>query len=248
MISEVPRLRPQTATSLVERIAKEIKISILSGALRPGEQFSIAELCNEMGVSHIPVREALQRLEADGLVVLRPSRSAIVAPLSLEELAEIYQLRLRIEVDLVARSAASYTTEQLHLAASICEELTPSSHGPGGSGSLDAHKRFHEVLLGPATGQHGSRIMWRLWDAADRYIRLVYDARPVGPEERYRRHHELLVAAQQRRGPIMRKALSEHLNRSSTYMLNELKELLEAGTEGIDLDVSAGADVVGQAH
>jgi DNA-binding GntR family transcriptional regulator len=227
------RLRPQTTTSLVELIAKEIKVSILSGTLRPGEPFSIAELSNELDVSHIPVREALRRLEADGLVRLRPSRSAIVTPLSVEELAEIYQLRLLVEVDLAARSAPSYTSEQLELIESLCEEIRKPHGGAADPRDRETHHRFHENLLLPAAGEQARRILWRLWEAADRYIGLVYDARPMGPEEPYRRHRLLVLAAQKKRGPVMRKALAEHLGESLEYMMASLEVLLVAGDDAV---------------
>ena len=59
------------------------------------------ELCEQFDVSHIPVREALRRLESEGLVSLRPGRSALVASLSAEDLADIYRLRKLIEGDLI---------------------------------------------------------------------------------------------------------------------------------------------------
>ena len=167
------RLRPQPATSLVDRVTHEIKQSILAGGLRPGEQFSIAELSEELDVSHIPVREALRRLEGDGLIVLRPGKSAIVTPLSIEELEETYTLRLLLEPDLAGRSAPQYTTEQLELLEQLCEEFR-INHPP-----RDPHRRFHELLVTPASGPHATVILRRLWDAADRYVSLVYDGRPV---------------------------------------------------------------------
>ena len=72
--------------SAVNRVTAEIRRAVLSGALAPGQSFSIAELSSQLGVSHIPVREALQHLSAQGLIVMRPGRSAMVSPLSREEL------------------------------------------------------------------------------------------------------------------------------------------------------------------
>ena len=231
------RLRPQPATSLVDRVTHEIKESILGGGLRPGEQFSIAELCEELDVSHIPVREALRRLEGDGLVVLRPGKSAIVTPLSIEELEEIYTLRLMLEPNLAGRSAPKYTTEQLELLEQLCEEefrlkypLPP-----------EPHRRFHELLLTPAAGPHASVILRRLWDASDRYVSLVYDGRPVPIEEPYRRHREIVEVAKRKRGPSMKKALAEHLSSNEAYMLSSLTPLLsEDGPAAAGADGAAG--------
>ena len=235
------RLRPQSATSLVERVTQEIKASILAGALRPGEQFSIAELCEELDVSHIPVREALRRLEADGLVTLRPGKSAIVTPLSIEELTEVYKVRLLLEPDLAGRSAPNYTTEQLDLLERLCEELRPPADGTAHDQHVKAHRRFHELLVSPAAGPHASVILSRLWDAAHRYVSLVYDGRPRPAEEPYRRHREIVAAAHRKRGPGMRKILAEHLATNEEYMLSSLTPLLSAADGA---EVAAGEDGV----
>ena len=215
----------------MERIAREIKSSIVAGDLHPGEQFSIGELSTEMGVSHIPVREALRRLEADGLVMLRPGRRAIVTPLSIEELMEVYRLRLLIEVDLAGRSARHYTDEQLQIARSACERLGVAD--PNGSNLRDpeAHHQLHEVLIAPAVGPHALRITQRLMDVADRYVKLVYDARPVAFDEPYRRHLELVEAAETRSAPAIRKALTAHLSENREYMKAWLAPHLEIETE-----------------
>src|SRR5208282_889332 len=73
-------VRTLEPTSVVDQVSGEIRRSILSGALRPGQQFSLREIASQLGVSFIPVREALRQLEAQGLVVTRPGRSASVAP------------------------------------------------------------------------------------------------------------------------------------------------------------------------
>ena len=91
--------------SAVDLVTAEIRRAVLTGALPPGEQFSIRELARQLGVSHIPIREALRRLEGQGLVILTQARSAAVAPLSEADVTAIYRLRLRIEPDLAGRSA-----------------------------------------------------------------------------------------------------------------------------------------------
>jgi DNA-binding GntR family transcriptional regulator len=227
----VARLKPQTPQPLVDRIVREIKGSIVSGDLHPGEPFSIGELATELDVSHIPVREALRRLEADGLVLLRPGRSAIVTPLSLDELAEVYRLRLLVEVDLAGRSARAYTDEQLGLAEHYCERLGVAD--PNGSNLRDpeAHHALHHLLLTPAAGPHSMKIVQRLMDISDRYVGLVYEARPVPFDEPYRRHLELVEAAKERSARAMRKALTAHLSENLAYMQSSLGPLLEPAEE-----------------
>ena len=197
----------------MDRIAAEIKNSIVAGALRPGEKFSIGDVASRLAVSHIPVREALRRLEADGLIELRPGRSAIVTQLNLGEVEELFRLRLLIEVDLAGRSAPSYSDEQLANMASACERLRVSGSAPG-VGDQAAHHLLHELLLRPAAGLHSLRTIERLMDVADRYIGLVRDARPLDLEEPYRRHRNLVEAAESRSGPVIATALTAHLKES----------------------------------
>jgi DNA-binding GntR family transcriptional regulator len=201
------------APPLVDRIATQIKNSIVVGDLRPGEKFSIGDLASRLAVSHIPVREALRRLEADGLIELRPGRSAIVARLNLEEVDELYRLRRLIEVDLAGRAAPSYSDQQLSVMADACERLLSSDPAPE-MGGPDAHHQLHQVLLMPAAGPHTLRTIEQLMDIADRYIRLVQDPRPRELDAPYRRHRILVEAAELRSGPAIAEALATHLTES----------------------------------
>ena len=120
--------------SAVDLVTAEIRRAVLTGALPPGEQFSIRELARQLGVSHIPIREALRRLEGQGLVILTQARSATVAPLSAADLTAIYRLRLRIEPELAGRSAALATPDWVaDLGAALAEsgERTPTRPGRG---------------------------------------------------------------------------------------------------------------------
>src|ERR1700683_4072723 len=86
-----PAVRPIESRSVAEQVTVELRRSILSGALAPGREFSLREIADMLQVSFIPVREALRSLEGEGLVVTRPGRSALVAPLDLDELRGIYR-------------------------------------------------------------------------------------------------------------------------------------------------------------
>src|ERR1700749_3052644 len=92
--SSTRRLQPGApGDSVVDRVTADVRRAVLSGTLPPGRTFSTAELSAPLGVSHIPVREALRRLDAQGLVVLRPGRKAMISPLNRDELRAIFPLR-----------------------------------------------------------------------------------------------------------------------------------------------------------
>src|SRR5919206_2910505 len=87
-----PGPRPVAQKSVVELVIDEVRRSILEGSLPPGAPVSIADLSSRLEVSHIPVREALRRLEGEGLIELRRSRSAVVASMTAEDLDHVFRL------------------------------------------------------------------------------------------------------------------------------------------------------------
>src|SRR5215203_6201801 len=94
-------IRRQTLTGMT---ADAIRERILRGHYRDGEPLRQDAIGAELGVSRIPVREALRQLEAEGLVTFSPHRGAVVSSLSLEEIQELFELRAEIEGDLITRA------------------------------------------------------------------------------------------------------------------------------------------------
>jgi DNA-binding GntR family transcriptional regulator len=196
--------------SAVDLVTAEIRRAVLTGALPPGEQFSIRELARQLGVSHIPIREALRRLEGQGLVILTQARSAAVAPLSAEDLTAIYRLRLRIEPELAASAAAVATPAWVRDLGDALEESRQGDPDRAWQG----HYLFHELLVAPAASSWDFRLLHTLWSAAERYTLLVFDPLVVDDEERerrYARHRRLFDRAEAADGTGLEAELTHHL-------------------------------------
>ncbi len=97
-------------TPLESAVYTAIEEKILAGELRPGEALTEARITEATGASRTPAREALHRLERDGLVRTLPNRSAVVVGITREDLADIYEMRRRIE-GLASRRAAEHITD-----------------------------------------------------------------------------------------------------------------------------------------
>lgn len=104
-------LSPPTRRSLSDEVIERLREAILNGRIAPGEQLRENSLAESMGISRGPVREALRRLEREGLVIMRPNRTAVVARLSRQDLEEVFSLRSVLE-----RLAAQYA----------CRNATPA--------------------------------------------------------------------------------------------------------------------------
>jgi len=98
------------ASTTADGIAGALREEIQGGALAPGEPIRQKRVAARFGVSRIPVREALRRLEAEGLVVARPNRGTSVGTLDAEVLREAYELRALVESDLLAHAVPFRST------------------------------------------------------------------------------------------------------------------------------------------
>ena len=104
-----------------DAIVDALRADILDGRLEPGVPLRQDEVARTFGVSHIPVREALRRLEAEGLVAIRPRRGAIVADLSASELEELNDMRVALESSALRLAIPNITKTQLAKAARILD-------------------------------------------------------------------------------------------------------------------------------
>lgn len=210
--------------SAVDLVTVEIRRAVLTGALAPGEGFSIRDLATQLGVSHIPIREALRRLETQGLIVLRQARSASVAPLSLADLEAIYRLRYVIELPLAGASAGKRDAVEI----ARLDELLEGSRDLDPDVAWQAHYDFHEALVHPAANDWDDRILHTIWVAAERYTHLVFDPTQITEAERtrrYERHRLLRDAALASDSEAMIEALREHLSANEDRIRVELGPL-----------------------
>ncbi|GAB3976759.1 GntR family transcriptional regulator [Actinoallomurus acanthiterrae] len=199
--------RPVKRASAVDLVLSELRRAIVHGALAPGQEIIATQLAADMGVSHIPVREALRVLANEGLVSLRSQRKAMVAMIDIQDLRDIYRLRILIEGDLAERSAPLYTDEDLSTIRDLFDHLGSDDT----EGDLDVHGRFHRALVLPAASEWDLRILQTLWVASERHLRLLFAN--FNPGDAQYEHDQLLSAATRRDGPVLREALRRHLSR-----------------------------------
>lgn len=198
--------RPATAQAAV---LAELRARILTGALGPGTALRQDDLAAELGVSRVPLREALRILESEGHVTYAAHRGYRVVELSLADLTEIYRLRAVIEDDL-ARSALAALGEQelasirdAHAALARLE----AAADPDLAELARANRAFHWAILRP--GPRADRVLTTLWDASDAY-RAHWFALRTNVERGAHEHSEVLAACQRRDTEAVVRILDRH--------------------------------------
>lgn len=107
----------------VQEAADALRAAILGGDLQPGARLGEVELAEQLGVSRTPVREALRRLAAEGLVDVLPNRGARVVEWSTADLDEIYDLRALLESHGAARAARRIAAGELLVLEKLCRDM-----------------------------------------------------------------------------------------------------------------------------
>jgi DNA-binding GntR family transcriptional regulator len=204
-----------------------IRERILSGAYPEGEPLRQDAIAIELGVSKIPIREALRQLEAEGLVVFNPHRGAVVSSLSLDEIEEVFALRADIEAGLLRRAIPLLDAEHLAFADEVLDryEHALRIHDVLAYGALNW--QFHSTLYDPASRPVTLGIAQRLHRQADRYLRMQVAL--THGEDRANEEHRSIFAAARRRD--VRKAtalLRDHIIGAGHRLSDFLREHREA--------------------
>ncbi len=158
--------RPPTAQ---EAVLVEVRARILRGDLAPGAPLRQEDLAASLGVSRVPVREALRMLESEGHVSYVAHRGYRVAELDLDSLQEIYHLRALIEDDLARRALAGHEPDHVdavraaHMRLAATEAADPTDP----IAMAAANRGFHWAILRPTP--RADRILTTLWDASEVY-------------------------------------------------------------------------------
>ncbi len=158
--------RPPTAQ---EAVLAEVRSRILRGEIAPGAPVRQEDLAASLGVSRVPVREALRMLESEGHVTYVAHRGYRVTELDLDELEEIYHLRRLIEDDLARRALTHCEPAHLDSVRDAHARLAEAERAdPIDPVALAAANRaFHWAILRPTP--RSERILTTLWDASEVY-------------------------------------------------------------------------------
>lgn len=215
--------RPKAVTRLkiADAVADEIRQLILSGEIVDGAPLRQDALAEQMGTSRIPVREALSRLESEGLVASFPHRGYVVTGLSRNDIEELFDLRGMLEPDLICRAIPKMTADDLATAATILEEYDAALLTDDVDSWGDLNRRFHMALYAPSGRTKTLDIVRGLLVNADRYTRLVLTL-GYGVEKAQEDHGGLLDLC--RRG-LVNQAVAltrDHIERTGADLLRML--------------------------
>lgn len=181
---------------------------IREGLLAPGTRLRAEEIATEIGMSRMPVREALRRLDSEGLVTLRPNRGAVVAGYKPEEILELFEMRSVLEGLAVRLAAPHFGEEQL---VEMRDLVAHMAHGETKSARwINRHWAFHAYVCGLSGRTRLLREIERMHTVLEPYLRIWFTkvSKPLHMVD----DHEALIRVLATRDPARAEAaMREHI-------------------------------------
>ncbi len=235
-VATVVKSPPRDGEALVDQLAASIRGRVLSGEIAVGSRLRQERLASEFGVSRTPIREALRKLQADGVVELQPHKGAIVRGATAREIRDAYEVRAELEglaAELAATRIGDAQLEELHeaqrLFGSAIAALVAGRVGEAGSDNANgdwtrANDVFHRVIQEAAGNERLTQIVQDVhrafprgltWSALRRSSRLL--------EQNVEEHHAVLDAIERRDGPAARAAMVAHVRHAGDLIAHHFE-------------------------
>lgn len=212
--SSSPVLPPTAlpATTLAERVYAQIKQLIFDFVLLPGDRFSESDLANQVQVSRTPLRQALQRLQREGFLLVFPKSGWQVAPLDFDAFDQLYDLRILLETHAVARLCEAEVRPVLDELAAVW--LIPPGERAQAFLTVDRlDEAFHAALVRATGNDEMTRVHADITERI-RIIRRLDFTKPQRVEATYNEHATILRAITRRRADEAQRLLRAHIEHS----------------------------------
>jgi DNA-binding GntR family transcriptional regulator len=207
---------------MAEFALEQLREAIILGELPAGTPLRLDELARSLGMSISPIREAVRQLEALGLAKHVPHQGARVLDFDVEELRDLFQIRLALESLAVRRAAEHFTEEDAEAALAQLERFDAAAALDDVRETMRAHTDFHFTLYDASQSQWLVAMIRPAWDRSERFRPALLTSRD-GPQERHRSYDQALLDACVAHDPEAAAAtLHDHLELASVIFEREL--------------------------
>ncbi len=229
-----PDIIASAQRSIPEAVYEWLRVSIFEGRFQPGEMLRQEDLARQMGVSRVPVREALQRLEGQGQVVLYPRRGYAVTSLDRDEILEVFELRMLVE-ERAARDSTRWRTEvDMARVRSLLAQMDAVQpvHGPETIARWsELNLQFHDALLSCGKRRYMHRLASTLRSVVEPYIRMEASM-TGGLAQAQEEHHAMVAAFEEGDADAVARISREHCQHTAERLLAGLDHADADGRQG----------------
>ena len=204
-------------------VFKTLRQAILKGELEPGERLMEIQLAERLGVSRTPIREAIRKLELEGLVLMIPRRGAEVAKISERYLRDVLEVRRSLEELAIDLACQRIQEEELETLREAQKEFAAAIAAGDAMEIAQTDEKFHEIIYSGTGNQKLMQILSNLREQMYRY-RLEYIKDANKRQILLVEHEQILKALSLRHVQEARLAVREHIDNQEITVLKNLKE------------------------
>ena len=197
--------------ALKQQAYTELKALILSGELAPGAVLSVRQLAGRLDMSRTPVHAAIERLEADGLVTLAPQQGVVVREMSVQDIANHYEIRQALEPFVIRRLAGRLNSAQVQQLAENQSRHREAAERQQVGQLIELDAEFHQLLCSFQGNEEITLVMQQLRDKVQHVICRVARQFPDRISESYHEHQAIFNAIVQGDGQRAADLAYEHL-------------------------------------
>jgi DNA-binding GntR family transcriptional regulator len=216
--------------STVELVLEHIRDGIITGRYPPQSKLLPKQIAERCGTSFIPVREALRVLESEGFVTFLHNRGAWVTPLSLQDLEDLYTIRLELECEAVRR-AAPFDAADIDALEKLLERSRLHADKGRHAKVVELNRELHFAIYRKAGSPRRMKLIEQLWLHAARYQRMALDYRHDAADAE---HSEIVDMLRVGDHEGAARALHTHLSTTVSLLEQGCKELAPSGSSSDD--------------
>ena len=215
-----------SGASAQEEAYQHILYAIRMGTMRPGDRLVPEEIASSIGMSRMPVREALRRLTSEGLVTMRPNRGAVVRELSEKEVIEVFEIRAVLEGLAAYRAAQNVTDRDLLDLQDLLMRMQRAE--PYFPEWITAHRLYHERFCAISDSPRLMQQIAALHSTVEPLMRIWLENRANAARVQ-QVHEELNRILAQKKPALMEQHMREHIRRTATGITEAMRQGQSSG-------------------
>lgn len=204
-------------------VFQTLRQAILKGELEPGERLMEIHLAKRLGVSRTPIREAIRKLELEGLVVMIPRRGAVVASITEKDMRDVLEVRRTLEMMAVEVACDRISQEELERLRLAGVEFQKDREGGDLVQLARDDMAFHEIIYGATGNQRLIGILNNLREQMYRY-RMEYLKDTSSYERLDQEHSRIYESICVRDKETAREAIREHIDNQEAAIIRAIRE------------------------
>lgn len=207
-------------------IFNTIREAIIIGELKPGERLMEVQLAEKMGVSRTPVREAIRKLELEGLVEMIPRKGAHVAEVSVKDIMDVLEVRASLDGLATALAATRITADEVKDLKHVYSQFVNYVEKENVNGSIKKDVEFHDIIYKASRNEKLISISSNLREQVQRF-RVIYLKGFGNPGDIIREHDQIIQSIVAKNPELAQNVAYEHIRKQEETIIGALKRNID---------------------